>query len=129
MDKGQFQMLRCHAPGVQAILADTRHTFARHTHDQFGIGVIGRGAQKSASGRGKVEAGPGDTITVNPGEVHDGTPIGEEGRAWNMLYFEPSVVAAAAQDIHQRLAPNYEFVRPVMSNARLRSGSWHCSPP
>ncbi|WP_375781517.1 AraC family ligand binding domain-containing protein [Roseococcus suduntuyensis] len=31
----------------------------------------------SSSGRGPVEAGPGDVITVNPGEVHDGAPIGE----------------------------------------------------
>ena len=33
-------------------------------HDQYGIGVIMRGAQKSASGRGTVEAQAGDIITV-----------------------------------------------------------------
>jgi AraC-like DNA-binding protein len=119
MAQGQFQIFRCHAPGVQAVEADTRHTFARHTHDQFGIGVIGRGAQKSASGRGQVEAGPGDTITVNPGEVHDGAPIGDAGRAWQMLYFDPPVVADALLDVSEGRTRNHEFTRPVMHDPRI----------
>ncbi|WP_171524191.1 AraC family ligand binding domain-containing protein, partial [Acinetobacter baumannii] len=67
----QFKMLPSRMAGVEAIAAETRPSFTRHTHEQFGIGVIDRGAQVSASGRGPVEAGAGDTITVNPGEVHD----------------------------------------------------------
>ncbi|GAA0614670.1 hypothetical protein GCM10008943_32310 [Paenochrobactrum glaciei] len=46
--------------------ADTSHAFGRHTHDQFGIGIIMRGAQKSMSGRGGVKAEARDLITVNP---------------------------------------------------------------
>lgn len=80
MKTSQFRMRRCAIEGVEAVEADTAHSFGRHTHDQFGIGVITRGAQRSASGRGPVEAGPGDMITVNPGEVHDGHPIGDAGR-------------------------------------------------
>ncbi|WP_322014664.1 AraC family transcriptional regulator [Paraburkholderia sp. J12] len=119
MAQRQFQIVRCHASGVQAVVADTRHTFARHTHDQFGIGVIVRGAQKSASGRGMVEAGPGHTITVNPGEVHDGTPIGDAGRAWRMLYFDPHVVADAMFDVSEGRTRSYEFTRPVMHQPAL----------
>ena len=37
----------------------------------------------SWSGRGAVEAGAGQVITVNPAEAHDGSPVGEE-RAWFM---------------------------------------------
>jgi AraC-like DNA-binding protein len=119
MAQGQFQIFRCAAPGIQAVAADTRHAFARHTHDQFGIGVIGRGAQKSASGRGLVEAGPGDTITVNPGEIHDGAPIGDTGRAWQMLYFDPPVVAEALLDVSEGQVRNHEFTRPVMRDPRI----------
>ena len=93
MRKGQFKIFQCGIAGVEAIESDTRHVFPRHTHEQFGIGVINRGAQKSYSGRGMVEAGSGDTITVNPGEVHDGAPIGDAGRSWRMLYFNPSLIA------------------------------------
>lgn len=66
MTRGTFQIIRCGMDGVDAVSADTSHAFGRHIHDQFGIGVILRGAQKSLSGRGIVEAEAGDVITVNP---------------------------------------------------------------
>lgn len=109
-----FRVFRCGMTGVQAVVARSDHHFARHTHDQFGIGVIVSGAQKSASGRGPVEAGPGDVITVNPGEVHDGAPIGDEGRVWQMLYFDPDVIAGAVADIRQGGPGDLEFADPVL---------------
>lgn len=118
MRTGQFRMRKCAIEGVEAVEADTAHSFGRHTHDQYGIGVIIRGAQKSASGRGPVEAGPGDMITVNPGEVHDGHPIGGEGRSWRMLYFDPDVIAHAVLDIGQGQANDFEFSQPVMHDRR-----------
>lgn len=105
-------------PGVHAIEACSTHSFPRHTHDQFGIGLIRAGAQRSMSGRGMVEAGPGMVITVNPGEVHDGLPIGEGGRSWNMLYFDPD----ALQDIVRGLGRGdgqFEFHHPVFDKHGL----------
>lgn len=55
-----FQLLRSGMAGVELVAADSAHSFGRHTHDQFGIGLVERGAQKSASGRGVVEAGAGE---------------------------------------------------------------------
>jgi AraC-like DNA-binding protein len=121
MRKDRFQIFRCAIAGVQAVASDTRHIFPRHTHEQFGIGVIDRGAQKSLSGRGMVEAGSGDTITVNPGEVHDGTPIGDAGRSWRMLYFDPAVIAEATRDISEGRLKSYEFCRPVIRDVRVAS--------
>ncbi|MEI2299941.1 AraC family transcriptional regulator [Ensifer sp. MJa1] len=117
MAKGQFRMLRSAVAGIDAVEADTRHSFARHTHDQFGIGLIYQGAQKSLSGRGMVEAGAGDMITVNPGEVHDGAPIGDAGRSWRMLYLDPSVVSAAAEDISHGWTSAGEFTAPAFHDA------------
>ena len=117
MKRRQFRMFRCAVAGVEAVEAETRHVFPRHTHDQFGIGLVYRGAQKSLSGRGIVEAGPGDIITVNPGEVHDGAPIGDSGRAWKMLYFDPALVAEAATDICQEHRGVPEFSLPVIHDA------------
>src|SRR5262245_28219059 len=117
LTRGQFIMRRSAVAGVEAVEAATRHVFPRHTHQQFGIGVIHQGAQKSASGRGMVEAGPGDVITVNPNEVHDGLPIGEAGRSWRILYFEPELIAQATSDIHQGGSAQQELSHPVMSNA------------
>lgn len=58
------------------VFADTDHHFGKHTHEQFGVGLILRGAQKSASQCGVVEATAGDIITVNPEEVHEVPPWG-----------------------------------------------------
>lgn len=118
MAPGRFRIVRTGMDGVEAVFADSRHTFARHTHDAYGIGLVERGAQTSASGRGTVEAAAGDTITVNPGEVHDGAPIGDAPRAWRMLYLQPAVVAAAAGDIFEG-RPREEFHAPVLADGRI----------
>jgi AraC-like DNA-binding protein len=109
-------MRRTGLPGVEAVEADSGHSFPKHTHDQFGIGVIWRGAQTSLSGRGMVDAGPGNVITVNPGEVHDGMPIGDRGRAWRMLYFDPAIVVDALNDIFE-VPGCQEFHYPVLADS------------
>ncbi|MEH3126193.1 AraC family transcriptional regulator [Agrobacterium cavarae] len=113
MGRHQFTMPKTTMPGVAAVIADSDRSFPRHMHDQFGIGVIERGAQKSASGRGIVEAGAGRVITVNPGEVHDGIALGESGRAWTMLYLDTEIVHEALSDIRERDSRDFEFVYPV----------------
>jgi AraC-like DNA-binding protein len=99
----------------QAIAVEARsaQSFARHTHDTFGIGVMLAGGQRSWSGRGTVEAGPGDLITVNPGEVHDGAPIGES-RTWAMLYLCPERMGAIVSDIREGKSADMEFTDPVL---------------
>lgn len=114
MPNGQFIILPSCLPEVQAVAACSRHAFGKHMHDQFGIGVIRAGAQKSLSGRGRVEALCGDVISVNPGEVHDGAPIGDSERAWSMLYFNPSLIAGLTQDMTEGRSSTLEFTRPVI---------------
>jgi AraC-like DNA-binding protein len=118
MTQGDFRILQTTIAGVTAVVASSRHSFARHTHDEFGIGVIEHGAQKSLSGRGMVEAGAGNLITVNPGEVHDGMPIGDEGRTWSILYFRPELVAEAAADVFEE-DRQAEITHPVMTDQLL----------
>lgn len=119
MTKGKFTIVRCEAPGFEAVAASSQRALARHMHDQFGIGVVVAGAQKSISGRGMVEAWAGDTITVNPGEIHDGAPIGDAGRAWKMLYLEPAIVAEAVGHISQGRKGIAEFTSPVFQTPSL----------
>jgi len=100
--------------GLQTIAAESARSFPRHMHDVYGIGVIDRGGQRSASGRGAVEALRGDVITVNPGEVHDGVALRGEARAWRMLHLAPALLADAA--------PGLELTRPVLNDPALRRG-------
>ena len=100
---------------VTAVTACSALSFARHSHDEFGVGLMLDGAQRSWSGRGQVEAFAGDLITVNPGEVHDGKAIGES-RKWAMLYLETDKVSAIAADIHEGKRAETEFINPVVQN-------------
>jgi AraC-like DNA-binding protein len=117
MAKNQFRMLRSALAGVEAVEAATHHSFSRHTHEQFGIGLVSSGAQKSLSGRGMVEAAAGDIITVNPNEVHDGAPIGA-GRSWRILYFDPEIVAGLSREIGGG-AGRQEIPHPVIRNGAI----------
>ena len=99
-------------PGITAVTALSARRFARHTHDQFGIGLVVAGAQSSASGRGQVWGQAGDIITVNPGEVHDGIPVDDQGRQWRMLYLDPQVMA-------QLTDHRGEFAHPVLRDPAL----------
>ncbi len=113
-------MPRCALDGAFATIAETTHAFARHSHDQFGIGVMLRGGQRSASGRGPVEARASDVITVNPGEVHDGSPLDERGRGWRMLYFAPQVLRDAAREYADAPDSIVELTQPVAHDPLLK---------
>lgn len=94
--------------GIHGTALDSGRHFERHWHEVFGVGLLEIGGQRSASGRGIVEACAGQVITSNPGEIHDGRPLGDGPRRWRMLYLEPSRLGGL------------ELTRPVISDARLR---------
>jgi len=66
-----------------------------------------------------VDAEQGDLITVNPGEVHDGVPIGG-GRAWSMLYLSTDLVGSIAADITDGQVRLSELKFPVVRDLRIR---------
>src|SRR5262249_7959507 len=96
--------------GIEVMTLVSNHHFPRHTHDQFGIGVIAFGAHRSWSAVGSVNAAAGDVIMVNPGEMHDGMPLDGNKRGWRMIYFEP---ALAVREVEEEIIGQVEIVRPV----------------
>lgn len=116
----EFRPLPCVFEGTLAIEARSVRAFPRHWHDEFGIGLILAGAHASASGRGEVEAGAGAIITVNPGEVHDGRPIGG-ARVWRMLYIKPELVTAVQENFAPESLADSEFTAPVYDRPDLRN--------
>lgn len=105
-------------PGVHGTRIHSDRHYGRHWHATLGIGWIEHGAQRSASGRGPVEAQAGDLISSNPGEVHDGHPIGGSPRRWQMLYFEPAV---AAGWLDRPRPGDVDIGRPVFQDPTLRA--------
>jgi len=94
----------------------SNHHFPRHSHEQFGIGLVHFGAHRSWSGVGHVEAFAGDVIMVNPDEIHDGTPVGGIARGWQIIYFEPSLVA---REVAEEIVRPAEILRPVARDPHL----------
>ena len=103
--------------GVHGTAIESARHYGRHWHATYGLGLLAHGAQSSASGRGKVDAYAGDLITTNPGEVHDGQPLGGASRRWRMVYFEPGVLAAMLGDASA--AADVEITRPVIQDGVL----------
>ena len=113
-----FQVRSLRDGAVTAVDARSARTFSRHSHEEFGVGLLWRGAQRSWSGRGAVEAGAGQVITVNPAEAHDGAPVGEE-RAWSMLYVTPALVGNMVADLSEDRLATRELHAPVVDDARV----------
>lgn len=89
--------------------------FGRHWHDAYGFGILEEGAQRSASGRGSVDAFAGQVITSNPGEVHDGSPLGGPTRQWRIL----SVDAQVLTSLIEHSGALAEITRPVIDDPTL----------
>src|SRR3989441_5808152 len=77
--------------GVYSTHIDSAQQFSRHWHDTFGFGFLEHGAQEWFSGRGIVRGYPGEVIATNPGEVHDGRPLGPPTRRWRIVYVDVDV--------------------------------------
>ena len=105
--------------GVAPMMFVSNHHFPRHSHDQFGVGVMASGGQRSWSGIGTVRASAGDVIMVNPGEIHDGTPLDGSTREWRIIYLDPAVVT---RETDEEFAGPNEIVRPVARDPLL---AWH----
>ncbi|WP_291143087.1 AraC family transcriptional regulator [Hydrogenophaga sp.] len=102
-------------PGVHAVLTDSERGFDKHCHDSFGFGLMDAGAHRSCSGRGQVVAQTGDIVTTNPGEMHDGHPVGHHGRRWRIVHLTPAAMAALVG------RADHELNQPVFEDARLRT--------
>jgi AraC-like DNA-binding protein len=103
-------------PGVHATEIDSARHYGRHWHATYSLGVMDGGAHRSISASGTVDAYAGDIVCANPGEVHDGRPLGGPSRRWRTVYLEPEALAAIAGENNA----NAMFDLPAFTDARLR---------
>lgn len=82
-------------PGIGITLMQahfTQHTFERHSHPTYSVGVTRTGVQTFHC-RGAHHASlSGNVMLFNPDEPHDGSRGSDEGFGYTMLYIEPAVV-------------------------------------
>ena len=83
-------------PGLYATDTCSGRHFSRHSHGTYGFGFVDEGAHRSASDRRSFDAYAGDIVATNPGEMHDGRPLGAPTRRWHTVYVEPEMLCAVA---------------------------------
>lgn len=72
----------------------TRHRFAPHLHDTFGLGAIEAGASKIRYRDRTVSQRAGDVVVIPAREVHTGESDGPQGWSYRMLYLPEDLLAA-----------------------------------
>lgn len=107
-------------PGVHLTQIESSRHFPRHWHDTFGLGLIDDGAHCSASARGTVQAYAGHLISTNPGEVHDGRPLGAPARRWRMVYMDGTALQASTQAPGEAPDASLALTQPVFDDPLLR---------
>jgi AraC-like DNA-binding protein len=104
--------------GVYVVDTASGRHFGKHWHATYGLGLLDQGAHRSASGRGAVDAFEGDLLSTNPGEVHDGRPLGGPLRRWRTMYLEPEVIASLQAEAGGNVA--VEFTSAAFRDPALR---------
>jgi len=73
-------------------VAYRNRNFPMHTHDQYVIGAIEKGAETLRL-KGKTHTiGEGDLITINPGLAHSNSSIADEVLQYRVFYLPPELV-------------------------------------
>lgn len=74
------------------------HRYAPHTHETYVIGLLTAGAESYRLRGVNRVVRAGELCFVNPGDVHDGAPVGE-GYAYRMTYPSISLLTELAEDL------------------------------
>ncbi|MBI9049077.1 MAG: AraC family transcriptional regulator [Anaerolineaceae bacterium] len=78
------------------------HHFPRHFHETFPLGVVTEGALGFHYRGEKVTALRGTINLANPGEVHDGFPISNNGWQYRMFYIELNLIQEVMNQQHKQ---------------------------
>jgi AraC-like DNA-binding protein len=76
-----------------------KHSFVKHIHEGFAVGVIEHGALEFTYRGEKLVAPQGFISLVIPGEAHDGHAASPAGWSYRMFYLEPQLLEQAALEI------------------------------
>lgn len=69
--------------------------YARHRHDTYAVGLTLEGVQRFWYRGAERASLPGQSLVLDPDEVHDGGAGDDTGLRYRMLYVEPALVCAA----------------------------------
>jgi AraC-like DNA-binding protein len=105
---------------VEAMYAGfRRHTYDRHSHDAYSIGVTELGAQAFRCRGAARTSAAGMVMAFNPDEPHDGYPATADGFVYRIVHIAPDLVADVLGDAAGGTAGLPLFTEPVVTDPRL----------
>jgi AraC-like DNA-binding protein len=106
----QFEMLRA---------TYYAHTFARHVHEGYVVGVIEHGGETFEYRGEMITALAGDVVVLNPDEMHTGQAAGADGWMYRVLYPGADLLQRAATELAGSPQGMPYFPSPVIHDAAL----------
>ncbi|MBI4780252.1 MAG: AraC family transcriptional regulator [Oscillatoriophycideae cyanobacterium NC_groundwater_1537_Pr4_S-0.65um_50_18] len=95
------------------------HSFSRHTHEGYAIGVIDAGVEEFTYQGATHQATAGSLVIVHPGEVHTGHAGTAEGWQYRMLYPDVTLLQRAIAELQDNAATIPYFPNPVIQDSPL----------
>lgn len=101
------------------------HTFSRHIHESYALGVIEAGVEGFRYEGEKHAAPPGSIVIIHPGEVHTGYAVTKSGWTYRMFYPEAHLLQQAASEIADCFQPLPYFPDAVIQDKWLAAQLRH----
>lgn len=95
------------------------HSFARHIHEGYAIGVIDGGVEEFNYQGGTHRATTNNIVIVHPGEVHTGHAGIPDGWKYSMFYPDIALLQRALAELTDRPATVPYFPNPVIQDEEL----------
>ncbi len=106
------------AAGVEALRARfVRHSYDRHSHETYAIGMTESGSQRFRCRGGVHYTRPGALMLFNPAEVHDGQATDAGGFVYRMLYLPVPLLRGYAAELGHDGAVEPLFRQPLAQDA------------
>ncbi|NEQ33261.1 MAG: AraC family transcriptional regulator [Leptolyngbya sp. SIO4C5] len=95
------------------------HSFSRHSHEGYAIGVIESGVEAFAYRGSTHQAPAGALVVIHPGEVHTGYAGQEDGWRYRMIYPLVALMQQAAAALNLPATQVPFFAKPVICDRAL----------
>jgi AraC-like DNA-binding protein len=102
-------------PGVELVKGmNVTHSFPRHTHRDYCIGIIDEGFRRYLA-EGRTETiGAGGSLWIHPDQGHACSPAGNQGHSYRMLCLEPGYFRRLFAAAPEKNLPNPLLFKAVV---------------
>jgi len=108
-------------PDIELLQAQyTRNFFTPHYHDGYAIGVVEAGALTNSYKQNfQKTVAAVEIFVINPGDVHTGRPVGDQGVVYRRLYLPTWIASQWVEERNVLMGVSQEFAGRGQDSQRL----------